>query len=153
MNMTPNLYKLALAGRNNLSVRDDQLDNKWKTRLMRKTIADQMSEFGNLWGLLQQGQLIHQPDVITWKWTSHSTYTTKSAYLHKLFGWLSLQFKIFTADKISIRNWPCTIICSLCDQEKRTAVHLCLECSCSRVQMSMGQGEGLDVKCNCSAWS
>ena len=29
-------------------------------------------------------------------------------------------------DKLLIRNWPCNPVCSLCDQDFETALHLCL---------------------------
>ena len=97
-------------------------------------------------------RLTQQPDEIVWRWTADGVYTAKSAYniqfqgifttfdgrtlwkahaegKHKFFTWLLLHSKLLTADKLMIRNWPCNPICSLCDQEFETALHLCFNCS------------------------
>jgi len=113
--------------------------------------VEQMAEFVALWDAVQNVQLTQHPDEIVWRWTPDGVYTTKSAYniqlqgvystfdgrllwkahaegKHKFFTWLLLQSKILTADKLLLRNWPCNPICSFCDQELETAVHLCLSC-------------------------
>jgi hypothetical protein len=97
-------------------------------------------------------QLNTAPDEIRWRWTADGMYTSKLAYRiqsqgsfcsfnakalwsanaegkHKFFGWLLLQRKILTADKLLIRNWPCNPVCIFCDQELETAVHLCFTAS------------------------
>jgi len=48
------------------------------------------------------------------------------------FAWLLVQSKILTADKLMARNWPCNLVCALCDQEPETANHLILHCSFAR---------------------
>lgn len=47
---------------------------------------------------------------------------------HKMFAWLAVQQKVLTADKLAMRNWPCSPICSLCDQEQETVSHICIYC-------------------------
>ncbi|RCV14989.1 hypothetical protein SETIT_3G023000v2 [Setaria italica] len=42
--------------------------------------VEQMSEFIMLWDYVQNITLSETPDTITWHWTSHGEYTTKSAY-------------------------------------------------------------------------
>ncbi|TVU33381.1 hypothetical protein EJB05_25195, partial [Eragrostis curvula] len=43
-----------------------------------------------------------------------------------------MQQKILTADKLEIRNWPCNPICSLCNSQPETALHLSLNCTYAR---------------------
>jgi hypothetical protein len=99
------------------------------------------------WGI----QLNDQPDGIRWFWTENGAYSSKSAYLeqfkgpyysfraksvwkahaegkHNLFAWLFIQTKIFKADKLLLRDWPCNPVCVLCDQNLETALHLCIKC-------------------------
>lgn len=85
--------------------------------------GEEMVEFVTLWDLVQDVQLNDQEDNIVWKWTGHGSYTSKSAYLaqlkgfdakaiwhahaegkQKYFGWLLVQSKIMTADKMQERN-------------------------------------------------
>jgi len=97
-------------------------------------------------------QLSDEQDQINWKWTADGIYTAKSAYnvqfhgsysafkggsiwqaevegKHRFFGWLLIQCKILTADKLLARNWPCNPICTLCNQEQELALHLILHCT------------------------
>lgn len=100
---------------------------------------------------MQSIQLTNQPDCIRWKWTANGEYTSKSAYQAQLqgiysniqgkviwkahaegkikfFAWLLIQQKILTADKMLLRNWPCSQTCVLCDQRDETALHLAVNC-------------------------
>jgi hypothetical protein len=97
-------------------------------------------------------QLSDEQDQINWKWTADGIYTAKSTYnvqfhgsysafkggsiwqaevegKHRFFGWLLIQCKILTADKLLARNWPCNPICTLCNQEQESASHLILHCT------------------------
>jgi hypothetical protein len=119
------------------------------------TNADQMAELIELWSLIQDVQLGQSEDEIMWSWTANGAYSAKSAYKvqfrgsyctyncsaiwkakaegkHRVFAWLLIQNKILTADDLMIRNLPCNPICTLCDQAKETAGHLCLHCVYAR---------------------
>jgi len=145
--LAPSLYKLAWRKHN--SVEEDLRNMNWTRGLWRMQSVEQMAEFVALWDTVQNVQLTQHPDEIVWRMTPDGVYTTKSAYniqlqgvystfdgrlvwkahaegKHKFFTWLLLQSKILTADKLLLRNWPCNPICSFCDQELETAVHLCL---------------------------
>lgn len=123
------LYKLAWRKKN--SVPADLLHDNWTRGLWRMTTAEEMAQFIDLWERLQEVQLTDQPDSITWRWTVHGYYTTKSAYQaqftgsfstfntsalwkaqtegkHRLFAWLLIHCRIMTADRLSARNWPCS---------------------------------------------
>jgi hypothetical protein len=144
-----NLYKLAW--RKNNTVKENLQNQKWTRGLWRMASTEEIAEFVLLWGLLQDVQLNGQPDAIRWRWTVDGVYTAKSAYdiqfkgtycsffqqhiwkaqaegKHRFFGWLLVQSKILTADRLLARSWPCDPICSLCDQAFESAAHLCLHC-------------------------
>jgi hypothetical protein len=82
-------------------------------------------------------------------------YTTKSAYeIHfdgsslsmfptmiwkvwalarcKFFSWLLLQSRIWTADRLLVREWPNDYFCPLCRRNLETVIHLFQECSYAR---------------------
>lgn len=133
----------------------DLHNDNWTRRLWRMTNADQMAELIELWFLIQDVQLGQSEDEIMWSWTANGAYSAKSAYKvqfrgsyctyncsaiwkakaegkHRVFAWLLIQNKILTADDLMIRNLPCNPICTLCDQAKETAGHLCLHCVYAR---------------------
>ena len=110
-----------------------------------------MAEFVELWDLVSVVQLVDREDTISWGWTPDGCYSAKSAYSaqfegshppfntksiwraraegkHRFFTWLLIQAKILTVDKLLQRNWPCNPVCSLCDQQPETALHLCVLC-------------------------
>jgi len=153
MDLFPELFKLAW--RKNKTVKEEVHNQNWVRGLWRMQTVAQMADFIKLWDSVQEVQLAEEPDKITWKWTAHGEYTSKSAYnaqflgscsqfhgnsiwkaeakgKHKFFAWLCVQSKILTADKLMSRQWPCNPICSLCNQEQETAVHLVLHCSFAR---------------------
>jgi hypothetical protein len=117
--------------------------------------ADEIAEFVVLWGHLQDLQLNNQEDVIRWRWTADGRYIAKSAYAiqfagsyssfnsmaiwrakaegkHRFFGWLLVQCKLLTADKLLLRNLTCNPVCPLCVQDLETTEHLCLHCVYAR---------------------
>ena len=73
------------------------------------------------------------------------------------FGWLLVQSKILTADKLMARHWPCNTICALCDQEQQGLTFVCTAISPSKqvwllvsnwtwgiIQVPADQDEGLE---------
>jgi hypothetical protein len=92
-----------------------------------------------------------EPDSITWVPSPDGTYSAKSTYdLHfigqmrclsadqtwdakappkcKLFIWLMLQYRIWTAARLLIREWPNEYFCQLCLRNLETTHHLFYEC-------------------------
>lgn len=151
--LTPNLFKLAW--RKNNSVVADLANQNWLRGLWKMSSVQEIAEFISLWGLVHEVQLSQDEDSISWKWTTHGIYTSKSAYViqftgafcsfnaqaiwraqsegkHRVFAWLLVQNKILTADWLLTRNWSCNPMCVLCDQLPETVVHLCLTCVFAR---------------------
>jgi len=150
MDVFPDLFKLAW--RKNKTIREELVNQSWTRGLWRMQTIEEMASFVKLWDLVQQVQLTNEPDKIYWRWTADGNYNAKSAYnvqftgafsnfsansiwkaeaegKHKFFAWLLVQCKILTADKLTVRQWPCNPICVLCNQEQETAAHLILHCS------------------------
>jgi hypothetical protein len=82
--IAPHLYSLAWQKGN--TVKEDLINQRWTRGLWRMWIAEEMAEFVNLWGLLQDVQLSDHPDSIRWKWTSNGLYSSKSAYTVQFQG-------------------------------------------------------------------
>ena len=109
-------------------------------------------EYCDLWHQVSQTRL-HQdiPDNITWKLTADGTFRTKSAYEAqfvgssstsfdnliwkiwappkcKIFSWLAIQNRIWTADRLAARGWPHNTNCVLCHATQETGIHLFADC-------------------------
>jgi hypothetical protein len=109
-------------------------------------------EFVELWSLIIEVQLVEgSNDGITWKLTNSGEYTAASAYNAqfegminsymmktvwktwapskcKLFAWLVLQNRVWTADRLQRRGWPNCGNCQLCKQEPETVAHMLFKC-------------------------
>jgi hypothetical protein len=96
-----------------------------------------------------------QQDLVLWKWTADRKFTTSSTYkaffivqfgvagakvLHKvrapakckLFVWLALYDRYWTASRRKRHGHQDDDTCALCDQDSETTSHLLLSCSKSR---------------------
>lgn len=90
-------------------------------------------------------------DDITWKFTESGSYSAASAYKAqfegmiysylpeavwnnwaspkcKLFAWLILQNRVWTADRLQKRGWPNCGACQLCKREPESAAHILFKC-------------------------
>jgi len=117
--------------------------------------ATEIAEFIVLWEAVQDIHFSDTPDEIVWKWTANGKYTSASAYAiqfagrmcpfnataiwkaktegkHRFFTWLLVQERLHTADVLLLKGVQCNPVCSLCDQQQETAVHLCLHCPYAR---------------------
>jgi hypothetical protein len=141
------LYRLAW--RKHRKVFEEISNHNWTRGLRRMNSVEEMAKFVIPWDLVQEVQFTDHPDVLQWRWTATSEYTSKSAYRvqlhgsyctfdvdgiwkahaeskHKFFAWLMVQCKLLTADKLAARNWPCSPICPLCRVSLESAEHICL---------------------------
>jgi mannosylglycoprotein endo-beta-mannosidase len=147
--VAPSLYRLAWRKRRKVA---EELENQsWTRGLWRMSSVQEMAEFVVLWDLVHDFQLSEQPDGMRWRWTINGEYSSKSAYRaqlqgsyfsfdvdsiwkahaeskHKFFGWLLVQSKLLTTDKLTLRNCPCNLLCPLCKVDPETADHICLHC-------------------------
>ena len=109
-------------------------------------------QFTRLWEMLQGVQLnADAPDSITWKLSKDGCYSSKTAYKMqflgqsnsplsslvwkpwappkcKIFAWLIIQNRVWTADRLAKRGWPNCGTCKLCNQTQETAAHIFFKC-------------------------
>ena len=114
--------------------------------------VEHISQFVNLWRALHDVQLDPAtPDRITWKFTKSGKYSSSSAYNMqflghtnsmmpslvwkpwappkcKIFSWLILQNRVWTADRLERRGWQNCGQCKLCNHAQETAAHLFFKC-------------------------
>jgi hypothetical protein len=144
----------AISRRKNFSVHKGLSHDFWITNIATNEIStsDHLAEFVDLWSKVQGIQLSDETaDDITWKFTDSGLYTAASAYKaqfegmvysfmmeavwknwappkYKLFDWLILQNRVWTADRLQKRGWPNCGNCQLCKREPETAAHLLFKC-------------------------
>jgi hypothetical protein len=134
----------------NQALRNDE----WISKLSGSaTISiEHLTEFVQLWALIQRVHLEEGvDDDISWKLTSNGQYSTASAYKLQFFGlvdsslykivwkawatpkaknhgWLALQNRLWTADRLRKRGWDNCGLCPLCKQTEETNNHLFVHC-------------------------
>jgi hypothetical protein len=108
----------------------------------------------SLWIKIHQVQLTDQQDSITWSISPNGSYSARSAYQiqfigsfadfewvelwkskveHKckFFGWLILQNKLWTTDRITKHGGSTNTICQLCRTKQESVLHMLAKCSYS----------------------
>jgi len=129
---------------------------RWIQDITGTLTAQALYEYILLWEAVEDVQLRHGiEDSIRWKWTPDATYSARSAYQAffigsaqfagarpiwkawaplkvKLFTWLAVKGRIWTADRRHRRGITTDLTCRLCDQEAETADHLLCNCSFTR---------------------
>lgn len=114
-----------------------------------------MVQYVDLWRRLRYTPLSATPDELRWRWTASGEYSAKSCYdalflgatqaphwrlkwktwaplRIKVFIWLALQNRCWTADRLARRGPPHADCCVLCDQETEGMQHILSGCSFSR---------------------
>jgi hypothetical protein len=120
--IAPTLF--TLARRKNLTEAQVLQEGRWIQGLRKITTTMQIQEFIDLWSMLREIRLEHQPDAIQWRFMPSAKYSTKSAYLvqflgscadHdwsslwaakaeskcKVFAWFILQSRLWTANRLA----------------------------------------------------
>lgn len=114
-----------------------------------------LAEILLLWNTLSGMELEAHPDRFRWRLSSDGKFSARSTYdcfffgrEHfpcadelwgswapleiKIFVWLALHNRLWTADRLARRNLQHPPQCPLCCQEEETANHMLLQCSYSR---------------------
>jgi hypothetical protein len=154
----------ALAARKQLTVKEALTNGRWMCDLQRMNNEEQLDQFVALWTALQNVALSTEIDRISWHITADGKYLASSAYYVQFYGrirqphpdhvwriraggnvkiflWLTLQNRNWTAERLRARNLPHDDCCSLCDQEFETAAHLALNCSYAKQVWDCFQGD------------
>ncbi|KAL6616023.1 hypothetical protein ACP70R_038293 [Stipagrostis hirtigluma subsp. patula] len=126
-NVAPSLFRDVRPRRR--SIRAALMADAWIEDIRDHIQPAHLGEFVRLWRLVHTVQLTDGPDLITWKASPDGVYSARSAYLAqfagstqsdlgpivwepwatpriKLFGWLLLQRRVYTADRLQRRGWP-----------------------------------------------
>jgi hypothetical protein len=112
-------------------------------------------EFFHLWDALRDILLTDEDDKHIWRFESSGQFTSRSVYLAffhgsvgfepwhrlwkswapskcKVFLWLAIQNKCWTADRLASRGLPHPSSCALCDQEDEDVQHILTTCVFAR---------------------
>jgi len=152
----PQLYRHSR--RKKRTVYDALTAHRWIKDIAHNLTNDLLSEFFVFWTRIDAQNLnldSQDDDQITWTPTATGIYSAKSAYnlqlqgkcrspvakaiwkpwgpnKCKLFLWLLLQNRIWTADRLMLRERPNSYFCPLCYRNLETAFHLVAECPFSK---------------------
>jgi hypothetical protein len=145
--------------RKNRMVANAMENENWIRDLMHDLHPTLFIEYMQLWLLIDEFNFNHndtEEDDITWTRTASGKYSAKSAYnMHfdgslessfpteiwqvcppppskcKVFTWLMIQGRIWTADRLLLCQWPNEYFCPLCQRNRETVTHLFIECPVS----------------------
>jgi hypothetical protein len=146
--------------RKNRSVADAMADDNWIRDLMQGNSTTLFIDYIMLWTLidaatLDLSQSQEEEDSIVWTMSADGLYTTKSAYSMQFYGsmastypakvwqvwaqsrckffiWLILQNRVWTADRLLLRELQNKYFCQLCRRNLETVHHLFMECPVAR---------------------
>jgi hypothetical protein len=128
---------------------------QWPTDIQAGLSLVGLYEYFHLWDALSEFELSTDQDRHVWKWESSGKFSTKSAYraFHngsttfepwrrlwkswapakcKVFLWLAIRNKCWTADRLARRGLPHPNRCMFCDQEDEDVQHILTNCVFAR---------------------
>lgn len=153
--IAPALTTFVKPAARHLLVADALPGAKWMRSIRGAPSVHALAEIFNLWPLLQQITLLPTPDRFRWRLEANGKFSARSAYAAfflgrefspsmaelwsswapleiKIFVWLALHDRPWTADRLAKRNLPHPAHCMLCCQDTESANHLLLGCSFAR---------------------
>ncbi|KAL6626269.1 hypothetical protein ACP70R_029995 [Stipagrostis hirtigluma subsp. patula] len=137
------------------TVADALPDKNWTRDIQGGLSMIGLFEFFQLWDILLEMALIQEEDRHIWRLESSGQYTARSAYRAffygaitfepwrriwktwapakcKIFLWLVVRNRCWTADRLAKRGLPHPNRCLLCDQEDENIQHLLTTCVFAR---------------------
>jgi len=138
-----------------LTVAEALTDRHWVRTISGGVTAPAAAEYLQVWHAIEDIVLTDAPDRLVWRWESDGSFSVRSAYqaLHlgshpipgcvriwevwaplkvKLFLWLAVRRRQWTADRRRKHGLDAHDTCFLCDQEPKTIDHIIVECSFAR---------------------
>jgi hypothetical protein len=128
------------------------LGQNWVWDIKGTLSVQVLVEYLQLWNLIDSIELQDDtPDRHTWRLSNHGIYSSKSAYDAffvwsitfapwrrvcktwlpsncKVFIWLAIKNRVWTADRLAKRGLPHPNACPLCDQSDETIQHILISC-------------------------
>lgn len=127
----------------------------WVRHIAGGITAPAMQEYLDIWDRIRGVELSNAEDTLVWRWTADGKFSSRSAYraLHlgshphhgcsriwdtwaplrvKIFLWLAVRRRQWTADRRRRHGLDANEHCFLCDQESETMDHIVASCSYSR---------------------
>jgi hypothetical protein len=140
---------------NRLTVAEALPDRHWVRTIGGGVTAPAAAEYLRLWHAISGITLNGNQDRLVWRWTSDGGFSVQSAYqaLHlgshpipgcvrvwevwapmrvKLFLWLAIRRRHWTADRRRRHGLEARNACYLCDQQGETIDHIIVECPFAR---------------------
>jgi hypothetical protein len=155
--LAPSLFAaISQRRRKQRTVQSALLNQAWIVDIQGSLSVDTITEYIQLWDLLDEVQLQQEvDDTHKWRFDSSRQYSAKSAYGNlflgatlfqpyeriwqtwappkcKLFMWLAAHKRCWTSDRLARRGLPHPEHCPLCDQEDETLDHLLVACVFTR---------------------
>jgi len=141
--------------RSKQTVSDGLQGRAWVRCISGGLSVQELTDFLHLWAIVDSIQLSDQPNKTIWRWTADGVYSAKSAYnmLHigsitmpghrliwktwaplrvKIFLWLAMKCRHWTADRRARHGLEARELCYLCDQGQETIDHIIAVCPLSR---------------------
>ena len=152
----PSLFAATSRTGRKRTLREAVLDNQWARDVSGALTVQVLREYLQVWEILRSVQLqAHLPDRFIWKWSADGAYSASSAYRAffagstrllgakelwqtkappkiKMFFWLALHRRLWTAERRKRHGLQINDDCALCDQHAETVSHLFLACIFAR---------------------
>jgi hypothetical protein len=137
--IAPDLFALILRhSRKRRMVRQALVERSWITDITGALSALAFWQYIQMWIRLRDMQLMTEPDMLVWRWTTDTQYSSRSCYnilfqgaivlsswrinwrswaapRMKFFIWLACQDRCWTGEQLVQRGLPHPTTCSLCD--------------------------------------
>jgi len=154
--MAPTLMKfIPKRVANRLTVAEALPGRHWVQAISSGITVPAAAEYLLVWHAIRDVELNDDPDLLVWRWSPDGSFSVRSAYqaLHigshpipgcvrvwevwaplrvKLFLWLTLRRRHWTADRRRRHGLEAHDACFLCDQQAETIDHIIIQCPFAR---------------------
>ncbi|KAM0921177.1 hypothetical protein ACQ4PT_007069 [Festuca glaucescens] len=138
-----------------LSVQEWLDGDAWVRGIAGVLSVDATVQFFRLWEAVRRVAPSGEADAFRWKWSAARVFSARSAYQvffigrttlpgaaqlwnafaplrFKVFGWLALRGRCWSADRMARHGLTCHLTCPLCGIEDETLNHILLQCRYAR---------------------
>jgi hypothetical protein len=151
----PNLLSFVRPAGKRMSVAEALHDHAWVDAIRGSPTVPAIAEFLEIWEEMQPVTLSVAPDAFAWRLGAAGKYSSRDTYAAfflgrelapcadhiwrswaplevKIFAWLAVRARLWTADRLARRNMPHTRLCQLCCQQDEDTTHMLLGCAYAR---------------------